>query len=309
MRSTLPAERECYNVSNYGVTRGDGMNRKTAKSRSRRLDRTRTELAEFLRSRRSRITPEEVGLQASGRRRTPGLRREEVAAMAGVGITWYTWLEQGRDIGVSSEFLDDLCKVLKLDSTERRHLYMLAQKRPPKELSQAACTVPAVIRDMLFRIPDNPAFVLNSRWDVLAWNSAGDKLFGFSDQPQGARNMLWMTFADERLRARLSPWEEQARSLLTSFKRDFVQSPQDAELIRLTENLSSINGTFRTWWKQPDIDGKCNGKRTFTLDRLGEVTLSHVTMTFGSDRQLRLVYYTSLDEAMKPFTEWLRSDK
>lgn len=189
MRSTLPAERECYNVSTYGVTRGDGMNRKTAKSRSRRLDRTRTELAEFLRSRRSRITPEEVGLQASGRRRTPGLRREEVAAMAGVGITWYTWLEQGRDIGVSSEFLDDLCKVLKLDSAERRHLYMLAQKRPPKELSQAACTVPAVIRDMLFRLPDNPAFVLNSRWDVLAWNSAGDKLFGFSDQPQGARNM------------------------------------------------------------------------------------------------------------------------
>ena len=297
-------------MSIYGVTTGDGMAGMTTETntRSRRLARTRTELAEFLRNRRSRISPEEVGLQASGRRRTPGLRREEVAAMAGVGITWYTWLEQGRDIGVSSEFLDDLCKVLKLDPAERRHLYMLTQKRPPKESARTAYTVPVVIRDMLFRLPDNPAFVLNLRWDVLAWNGAGDKLFGFSDQPQETRNMLWMTFADERLRARLSPWEEQARRLLTSFKRDFVQSPQDAELISLTENLSRMDDAFRLWWKRPDIDGLCNGKRTFDLDHLGEVTLSHLTMILDNDRQLRLVYYTPLDEATEPFTEWLRSD-
>lgn len=260
----------------------------------RRLERTRTELAEFLRSRRERITPEELGLQSSGRRRTPGLRREEVAALAGVGITWYTWLEQGRNIGVSAEFLDDLSTVLRLDAAERRHLYMLTQKRPPREPARSACTVPPTALDLLSRLPDSPAFVLNLKWDVLAWNPAADRLFGFAAQPLEQRNMLWMTFADERLRSRLRPWEEQARQILTSFKRDFAQAPQDAEFAALTENLSRMDPDFARWWKRPDIDGVCNGRRAFRLDGLGDIELAHITMTLESDRHLRLVYYTAL---------------
>lgn len=271
----------------------------------RRMERTRTELAEFLRSRRERITPEEIGLQASGRRRTPGLRREEVAALAGVGITWYTWLEQGRDIGVSAEFLDDLCKVLKLDAAERRHLYMLTQKRPPKEPARTACTVPVVAHDLLSRLPHNPSYVLNLKWDVLVWNKAADRLFGFSQQAPETRNMLWMTFVDEQLRHRLDPWEEQARQILTSFKRDFVQAPQDADLVTLTENLSRMDDAFHSWWKRPDIDGKCNGQRTFLLDDEGSVELSHITMTLDSDKHLRFIYYTPLDEYAEAFKRWL----
>lgn len=272
---------------------------------TRRLERTRTELSEFLRSRRERIRPEEIGLQASGRRRTPGLRREEVAAMAGVGITWYTWLEQGRDIGVSAEFLDDLCKVLKLDAAERRHLYMLTQKRPPKEPARTACTVPPVAHDLLSRLPQSPSYVLNLKWDVLAWNESADQLFGFSRQPTETRNMLWMTFADEQLRRRLDPWEEQARQILTSFKRDFVQAPQDAELAALTENLSRMDDTFYDWWKRPDIDGKCSGKRTFLVEDAGTFELSHITMTLESDKHLRFVYYTPLDAHAEAFDCWL----
>lgn len=290
-------------------------------AQSRRLRRTRTELAEFLKSRRERISPEEIGLQTSSRRRTPGLRREEVAALAGVGITWYTWLEQGRDIGVSAEFLDDVCRVLKLDAAERRHLYMLTQKRLPKEPHLTACTVPAVARDLVERLSDSPAYVFNLRWDVLVWNDAADKLFGFSRQPVETRNMLWMTFADEVLRGRLDPWEEQARQILTSFKRVYVQAPQDADLSVLTENLSRMDAAFRYWWKRPDIDGKCCGRRTFRLGGAGgagvggsgagaggagTIELSHITMTLESDKHLRLVYYTALDEHAQAFQAWLK---
>lgn len=277
-----------------------------APTKTPRLERTRTELAEFLKSRRERIAPEEVGLQASGRRRTPGLRREEVAALSGVGITWYTWLEQGRDIGVSAEFLDDLCKVLRLDAAERRHLYMLTQKRLPREPARTACTVPPVAHDLLSRLSESPSYVLNLKWDVLAWNASADRLFGFSAQAPEQRNMLWMTFADERLRARLNPWEEQARQILTSFKRDFVQAPQDAELARLTENLSRMDDTFHDWWRRPDIDGKCSGRRTFNIEDLGEVELSHITMTLESDKHLRFVYYTPLDDSLDAFRGWLQ---
>lgn len=270
-----------------------------------RMERTRTELAAFLRSRRERVTPQELGLAVSGRRRTPGLRREEVAALSGVGITWYTWLEQGRNIGVSAEFLDDLCKVLKLDAAERRHLYLLAQKRLPKEPARTACTVPQVAHDLLSRLPESPSYVLNLKWDVLAWNKAADTLFGFSDLPLAQRNMLWMVFADERVRTRLSPWEEQARQILTSFKRDFAHAPQDAEIIALTENLSRMDPTFEHWWKRQDIDGKCTGRRTFDLPGLGEIELTHMTMTLESDKHLRFVYYTPLGESAEAFAAWV----
>ncbi|MER5996315.1 helix-turn-helix transcriptional regulator [Streptomyces viridosporus] len=271
---------------------------------TQRLERTRTELAEFLRSRRERISPQEVGLTVAGRRRTPGLRREEVAALSGVGITWYTWLEQGRDIGVSAAFLDDLCKVLKLDAAERRHLYLLTQKRLPKEPARTACTVPPIAHDLLSRLPESPSYVLNLKWDVLAWNEAADRLFAFSDQQAEQRNMLWMVFADERLRARLSPWEEQARQILTSFKRDFAHAPQDTEIIALTENLSRMDPTFKDWWKRQDIDGKCSGRRTFDVEGLGEVELTHMTMTLESDKHLRFVYYTPLGESAEAFGAW-----
>lgn len=278
---------------------------RSAPSTSRRLKRTRPELAEFLRSRRERITPQEIGLGTSGRRRTPGLRREEVAAMAGVGITWYTWLEQGRDIGVSDEFLDDLCTVLRLDAAERRHVYMLTQKRPPHEPARTACTVPDVAHDLLSRLPQSPSYVFNLRWDVLAWNDAGERLFGFSRQPKEARNMLWMTFADEQLRDRLHPWAEQARLMLTSFKRDFVHAPQDAELVALTENLSRMDEDFRRWWNRPDIDGACSGRRSFVIDGAGEFELSHLTMTLDADQHLRLAYYTPMGENSDVFVRWL----
>ena len=156
----------------------------------RTLDRTRTELTEFLKSRRERLAPEDVGLPVGRRRRTPGLRREEVAALAGVGVTWYTWLEQGREIGVSADFLDNLARVLKLDAAERRHLFLLAHERPPAEPGKTFCTVPSLAARLIEDLAPHAAYIINLRWDVLASNTPADHLFGFSRHDKGNRNML-----------------------------------------------------------------------------------------------------------------------
>ncbi len=142
----------------------------------RTLERTRHDLAAFLRARRERVSPADVGLPSGGRRRTPGLRREEVASLAGVGLTWYTWLEQGRDIGVSAAFLDSLARVLKLDAAERRHLFLLAHERPPAEPGKTWCVVPPLVRRLMHDLAPHPAYILNLRWDVLTCNEPANQL-------------------------------------------------------------------------------------------------------------------------------------
>lgn len=273
-----------------------------------RLDRNRTELSRFLRSRRERITPEEVGLHSTGRRRTPGLRREEVAALAGVGITWYTWLEQGRAIGVSTKFLDAVCRVLKLDAAERRHLYMLTQQRPPVEPGRSSCEVPSIARRLVGQLPESPTYVLNLKWDALLWNKPADRLFGFAGVPSEERNMLWLVFNSELIRSILDPWEDQAREIVSSFKRDYAQAPQDAEMLHLINQLCTMDGQFRDWWRRPEINGPCTGSRSFTLPSAGRVTLAHTLLTFENNKNLRIAYYTAQEEDSPKFRAWLRAD-
>lgn len=277
-------------------------------SAARSLERSRIELAEFLRSRRERLTPEEVGLPSGGRRRTPGLRREEVATLARVGLSWYTWLEQGREISVSSTFLDNLSRALKLDATERRHLYLLAQQRPPCEPGRTWCVVPPLIIRLIEDLDARPSYVLNLRWDVLAWNDAADRLFGFSEQIPERRNLLWMLFTSKRLRQLLDPWEGQAVQIFSSFRRDFVQGTQDADIVGLVKDLERVAPEFWDWWNRQDIHGPCQGIRYFRLDGIGQMVFEHTTLTVDVDRHLRLVYYApQVDGAQDAtFERWLK---
>jgi len=274
----------------------------------RTLERTRNDLAEFLRSRRERVSPEQVGLPATGRRRTPGLRREEVAALAGVGLSWYTWLEQGRDIGVSPAFLDNLCRVLKLDSMERRHLYLLTHQRPPAELGETWSTVPKVIHRLMDDLQLRPAYVLNLRWDVVAWNPAADKVFNFSDKLPEHRNMLWMLFMDERMRSLFCPWDEQAMQMLSSFRRDYVHAAKESDVADLVRDLETVSPQFKDWWSRQDINGPCQGIRYLSIQSFGEITLEHTTLTIDIDRHLRLVYYAPVPKSntqKDEFEAWL----
>lgn len=265
-----------------------------------RLDRTRSELADFLRRRRESLSPLDVGLPAGKRRRTPGLRREEVAALAGVGITWYTWLEQGRAIKVSTAFLDNVSRVLKLDEIERRHLFLLAHQRPPAMAGQTWCELPPLVRRLLDDLTLRPSYVLNLRWDVIGWNDAAERLFGFEQRDASERNMLWMLFADDRLNSRIVEWAVQAPQVLASFRRDFAQAPEDESMVALVEAVEQVSPSFRRLWNRHDVHGRCEGRRSFLIDGQGPVAFDHSSFIVDEEKHLRLVFYAAVGNQQSP---------
>lgn len=256
----------------------------------RRLERTRPELANFLRSRRERLSPGDVGLPAARRRRTPGLRREEVATLAGVGMTWYTWLEQGREIGVSAAFLDKLARVLRLDAAERRHLFLLAQARPPAEPGRTFCVLPPLAARLVQDLAPHAAHVINLRWDVLAYNDPADRLFGFGRHPPGRRNLLRALFTDPALREALAEWESQAPAMLASFRRDVTAAREDAEARALVEELERVSPEFRLWWRSQEVHAPCTGVRMIRVEGR-PVAFEHTSLTLDGGQHLRLVVH------------------
>jgi len=274
-----------YNLTLYAITKGNGM------AQERTLARTRQELAEFLRTRRERISPESVGLPTGARRRTPGLRREEVAALSGVGVTWYTWLEQGREIGVSSTFLDNLSRALQLDAAERHHLFLLTLQRPPVEPGKTWCQVPSLVKRLMNDLTTRPSYVLNLRWDVLAWNDAAARVFGFDRQPAEYRNLLWMLFTYAGLRRVIADWPIQAPRILSSFRRDYARADDDPAIGNLVKELTAHSSEFRQWWHRHEVDAPCQGIRALELDGLGKIGFEHTSLIVDEGRHLRLVVY------------------
>lgn len=275
----------------------------------RNMKRNRKELSEFLTSRRHRLDPSDVGLPAGGRRRTPGLRREEVAALAGVGLTWYTWLEQGREISVSAGFLDNLSRVLKLDAAERRYLYLLTQQRPPAEPGKTWCVVPQIVHRLINDLPLRPAYVINLRWDVLAWNPAADRVFRFSSHTPERRNLLWMLFADSFTRELFDPWDQQALQMLCHFRRDFVKATQEPDILALIKDLERISPDFKDWWQKQDILDPDPGWRRLRIKGLGHVAFEYSKLIVDEDLHLRLFYYAAMEETdeKRGFAGWVKS--
>jgi transcriptional regulator with XRE-family HTH domain len=179
---------------------------------------TRDELSRFLKSRRARVSPAAVGLPRRARRRTPGLRREEVADLAGVGLTWYTWLEQGRDIRVSPEVLTGVARALQLEPAERAHLFRLAGHAPPAAAPAAA--VSPRLRRVLDHWDPFPAHLTGRRRDVLAWNRASEAINGWSQLPQEKLNVLWFMFTLPSTRRLLVDWEHEAALSVAAFRAE-----------------------------------------------------------------------------------------
>jgi transcriptional regulator with XRE-family HTH domain len=263
---------------------------------NQRLDRTRSELADFLRTKRESLSPLEVGLPRGSRRRTPGLRREEVAALAGVGLTWYMWLEQGREINASAAFLENVARVLKLDEIERRHLFLLARKCPPVSNGRPWDSVSPLVRRLLDDLVLRPAYVFNLRRDVIAWNVAAETLFAFEDRDVSERNMLWMLFSDDRLHGRMAEWEKQAPQILASFRCDYAQAPEDEAMNDLVMSLEASSPLFKMLWTQHDVHGRCQGRRNFEIDGVGMVAFEHQTLVVDADRHLRMAFYATIPD-------------
>ncbi|OBU04978.1 helix-turn-helix transcriptional regulator [Morganella psychrotolerans] len=258
--------------------------------------RTRPELADFLRTKRESLTPASAGLPHTSRRRTPGLRREEVAALAGVGLTWYTWLEQGREIGVSTRFLDNLARTLQLNDAERQHLYLLAHQRAPEATGETEHHVPAVITRMLADFPDSYlCYVLNLHWDVLAYNDKADRYFHFSDAAPKMRNFLYLLFTDPRYQTRFTDWDIDAQRLLASFRRDYARTKQDPAIQLLIRTLCERSPVFDRLWNIHEIYQPCNGMREIEFDGKRE-TYEYASLTFDIDKSNRLLVYTPVSD-------------
>jgi transcriptional regulator with XRE-family HTH domain len=263
--------------------------------------RRRAELADFLRKRRESITPEEVGLPDGGRRRTPGLRREEVALLAGVGTTWYTWLEQGRDVRASLEVLEAISRALKLTPTERTHLILLGRGEDPPPCKSPAERVSPTLRRLIENLGPNPAFVLGRRWDYLAWNRAACALFGdFGSVPRAARNHVWLTFMDPSRREMFSDWEKSARLLAAKFRADSARYLGDPEFEELIGALRHSSPEFCRAWKRHEVSGGGDGRKEVHHPTEGLMVFEHAVLRPQDALDQRIVLYSPRQESDTP---------
>jgi transcriptional regulator with XRE-family HTH domain len=250
------------------------------------------ELGGFLRDRRARIRPETVGLPPGFRRRTPGLRREEVAQLAGVGLTWYTWLEQGRDIRVSVDVLCSIARVLQLEPVERSHLFRLAGH--PALEGPAVDAVRPALRRVLESWEPYPAIVLGRRWDVLAWNGPYVRVFGdYRDLPEGRRNVMWSMFMRPARRTLMREWEREAALMVASFQTEAASHLDEPEFQDLISELRERCPEFAAMWARHDVRGRLEGVKLLDHPALGPLDLEYTTYRVNDQPGLKLTLYTA----------------
>jgi transcriptional regulator with XRE-family HTH domain len=214
----------------------------------------RAELARFLRTRRERLSPAVVGLPIAGRRRTPGLRREELALLAGLGTSWYTWLEQGRAITVSAQALESLARALRLTPEERAHLFILARGEIPASPGAVTTSVDAATQQVLDTLNPCPAYVVNAQWTVVAWNTAACRVFvDFASLAGRERNLLWLLFTHPILRNCYEEWEQVARRMLGVFRVSAAAAVGAAWYQQLIEDLCHASPEFEAWWPEHNV--------------------------------------------------------
>ena len=257
---------------------------------------SRGELADLLRTRRDRLTPADVGLPAGSRRRTAGLRREEVAQLAGVSTTYYTFLEQGRDVRPSRQVVAALAGALRLSSAERAHLFRLAGVTPAADDQGHAETVDPVVAAMVARLDPYPAYLKGRRWDVLAANRAARALFtDWSARAPGDRNKVWWMFTDPAARKVYVDWEKEAADMLARFRTAAARRLDDPDFIDLIERLHQASPEVRRWWPRYDVRPVGGGTKHLHHPALGDVLFQHAVLQVADHPEQTLVYFTSAD--------------
>ena len=251
------------------------------------------ELGDFLLTRRNRLTPEHIGLPAGGRRRTPGLRREEVAQLAGVSVDWYTWLEQGRPITVSTHVLEGLAHALRLSTDEREHLFFLALQQSPPERGLLASPVSATLQHFLDQLGASPAYVTGERWDIVAWNEAACAVFGdFWQMTPHERNAIWRMFLSPTHRRMLMDWEENARHVLAQFRVSCGRFLDHPDMRELLDELMTNSPEFRAWWPDHEVQRMPEGRKVFQHPTWGCLVFEHLTFQVYDAPELKVTVYT-----------------
>ncbi len=252
----------------------------------------KAELREFLRVRRARLQPEDVGIQSTGQRRVPGLRREEIASLAGMSVDYYVRLEQGRDLTPSPSVLDALARALRLDDVEREHLYSLVRPAAPPHRSapHGPASIRPGVRLLLDGIP-TPAFVIGRRLDILATNRmARAMLADFDARPVRDRNHARWIFLDPATRDLYVDWPVVARENVAILRRDAGRYPHDTELQALIGELSVASPEFRTWWAEHDVLARSYGTKRYRHPVVGPITVHYEASALGDEDQVLYVY-------------------
>ena len=262
------------------------------------LPEARRELADFLRTRRARLSPEHVGFAAGFRRRTPGLRREEVAQLAAVSPSLYTWLEQGRAIRVSPQVLESLAHALRLNRSEREHLFLLAgQPVPPPRPAPVEAVGPALQR-ILDQQGIVPAHITGRRWDILAWNrAAAVVLEDFGAVAALERNAIWRIFTNPAVRGVVIDWEDTARGLLAYFRMSYSRNMGDPSFTELIDALTQASPEFRAWWPQHDVLGTPDGRKELNHPIVGRLLFDLTTFQVYDTSDLKLCIYVPVAES------------
>ncbi|WP_281883364.1 helix-turn-helix transcriptional regulator [Paenibacillus sp. YYML68] len=259
-------------------------------------ERRRKELADFLRTRRSRLSPHEAGLPVeTSRRRTPGLRREEVASLSGISLPWYTALEQGRDIQVSEQVLESLVRTLQLSSDERSHLYVLANHAVLPHVTVDASISPAIQR-ILDRMGTYPAYVIDKRWNVSAWNQMTNKVCGdFNQATEIERNILWRMFMMKDKQARIVNWENVATMLLAHFRSRYALYMNDSWYQELVNMLYDRSEEFREWWGRHDVSENSEGEKVIHHPQAGLLTFRYNNFTVSESGEFVMRVFTPIE--------------
>ncbi|MGW9023568.1 MmyB family transcriptional regulator [Streptomyces sp. NPDC055722] len=259
-------------------------------------DIRRHELATFLRHRREHITPEQVGLPRGRRRRTPGLRREEVAHLSAVGVTWYTWLEQARDIQVSVQVLDALARALLLDGSERSHLFNLAGAIDPAPGSSCS-PVSDAQRALLEQLEPIPACIQNSRYDILAYNRTyGLLLCDLDSVPPTDRNCMVLCYTNADWQASIVQLEETMRLMAAKFRGAMAGHLGEPAWKMLLKRLTTESAEFRQAWERHEVVGARSKRKQFLNAHVGRLTLDHTDLWLGPHDGARMVTYAPADE-------------
>ncbi|MFF2910969.1 helix-turn-helix transcriptional regulator [Paenibacillus sp. NPDC057934] len=269
------------------------------------------ELARFLRVRRERISPEQAGLQDHGRRRTPGLRRGEVAMLAGVGLDWYTYLEQGRPINVSADVLDRLADVFMLDAAERKHIFYLARKQFPLEKIQEAPAVESSLQRFLDGLATSPACIMDFRMNIVAWNSAYCVLNGdFNLKSEQERNFVWMTFTSPQFRhLKGDQWEHHARRIASQFHAGYARYADDPWWSEQYESLSAASSEFRDFWDAYDVREAIDAPKTLHCPNLGQLNFDYISFQSLEHPELTVTIHVPQQDGTMEKMEQLLKEK
>jgi transcriptional regulator with XRE-family HTH domain len=256
----------------------------------------RRELAMFLKARRARRQPEEIGLPRIGRRRTPGLRRGEVAAVAGVSTEWYTWLEQARDVRPSADVLRRIATALRLEPGEMQHLFTLAGYGMQQGVngSHHLATVHPPLQRLIEQLGACPAWILGERWDILGWNRAATVIFGDLSAMQGIeRNILYQVFLAPRFRRMLVDWSVHARDCVAKIRVAHARNLDDAWFIELIHVLRARSPEFAEWWETHDVQLPGNGVKHYDHPEVGRLSFDFTVLDLAEARpaSVQLVTY------------------